>query len=64
LSDDAAAAVAAFGAEVEDPVGGLHHVEVVLDDHDGVALVGEFVEHLQELAGVSKWRPVVGSSRM
>ena len=50
--DDLAAAVAAFGAEVDDPVGRLHDVEVVLDDDDGVALVGQFMEHLQELLHV------------
>src|SRR5262245_16750456 len=32
-----AALFAAFGAHVDDPVGGLDHVEVVLDDDDGVA---------------------------
>ncbi len=33
-----AAAVAAFGAEVDDPVGGLDDFEIVLDDDDAVAL--------------------------
>ena len=47
--DDLAAAGAALGAHVDDPVGGLDDVEVVLDDEEGAA---------------SKWRPVVGSSRM
>src|SRR3989449_4001080 len=32
LGDDAAAAFAAFGAEVNDPIGLLDDVEVVLDD--------------------------------
>ena len=36
--DEFAAAVAAFGAEVEDPVGGLDDFEVVLDDDDGCLL--------------------------
>ena len=30
---DAAAAAAAFGAEIDDPVAGGNDVEVVLDDH-------------------------------
>lgn len=34
---DAAAAFAAFGAEVEDVVGVADDVEIVLDDDDGVA---------------------------
>jgi len=40
LRDDAAAAFAAFGAQVDDPVGLLDYVEVVLDDEDGVAEIG------------------------
>ena len=37
LRDDAAAAFAAFGAEIDDPVGLFDDVEMVLDDEDGVA---------------------------
>jgi len=32
LGDDAAAAFAAFGAQIDDPVGLFYYVEVVLDD--------------------------------
>ena len=35
--DDLAARVAALGAEIDDPVGGADHVEVVLDDHQRMA---------------------------
>ncbi len=52
VGDDAAAAFAAFGAEVEDVVGVADDVEVVLDDDDGVAEVGEAVEDFEELADV------------
>ena len=34
--DDAAAGLAAVGAQVDHPVGGSDHVEVMLDDHDSV----------------------------
>jgi hypothetical protein len=64
LRGSVAAAVAAFGAEVDDPVGGLDDVEIVLDHHDRVALVDQFMQHFQQLATSSKCRPVVGSSRM
>jgi hypothetical protein len=47
---DLAAAVAAFGAEVDDPVGGFDDFEIVLDDHHGVAGVDQLVQHLQELS--------------
>ena len=47
-----AAAGAALGAHVDDPVGGLDDVEVVLDDDDGVALVDQALEHVEQLADV------------
>src|SRR5690606_15940419 len=50
--DDHAAAGAALGAEVHDPVRGLDHVEVVLDHHHGVAVVGEAVEYGEQLLDV------------
>ena len=52
MGDDATAVFAAFGAEVEDPVGIADDVEVVLDDDDGVAEIGETVKDFEELADV------------
>ena len=46
------AALAAFGAEVDDPVGGANHVEVVLDHHQGVAGGDETAEGPQQLGDV------------
>ncbi len=48
LGDDLAAAVAGFGAEVEDPVGFGGDGHVVLDDDDGVAFIDEAVEDVDE----------------
>ena len=50
--DDAAALHAAFGAEVYDVVGALYHVEVVLDDDDGVAQRDEALEDVEQLVNV------------
>jgi hypothetical protein len=47
-AESRAAAGAAFGAHVDHPVGGLDHVQVVLDDDDGVAGVAQLVQHLQQ----------------
>src|SRR5579885_1764252 len=55
--DDLAAAVAAFGAEVDDPVGGLDHLQIVLDDDDGVAALDQFVQHVEQLCHVVKMQP-------
>ena len=52
LRDDAAAAFAAFGAEVNDPVGLLDHVEVVLDDQDGVAEIDEAIQDVEQFLHV------------
>ena len=62
--DQLATAVAAFGAEVEGPVGSLDHFEIVLDDHHRVALVDQFMRTSSELGDVVEMQVVVGSSRM
>ena len=57
LGDDPAAAVAALGPEVDDPVGGLDDVEVVLDDEDRVAAVDQAMEDLEQLLDVGEVEP-------
>src|ERR1022692_2503204 len=49
---DLAAGVAAFGAEVDDVVGGLDDVEIVLDDEEGAAAFDEFAEGGEEFLHV------------
>ena len=46
--DHAAALLAALGAEIDDVVGGLHDVEVVLDDHDRVPLGHQLVQDVEQ----------------
>ena len=43
---------ARLGAQVDDPVGRLDHVEVVLDDDDRVAEIDQPVQHVEQLADV------------
>jgi hypothetical protein len=52
LGDDAATSFAAFGAEVNDPVGLFDDVEVMLDDEDGVAERDETLEDIEKFAHV------------
>src|SRR6266446_10259644 len=52
LGDDAAAALAAFRAEVDDPVGLFDDVEMVLDDEHGVAKTNQALENVEELTNV------------
>ena len=43
LGYDGAAFVAAFGAEIDDPVGAFDDIEIVFDDDECVAVVGEAI---------------------
>ena len=52
--DDLAAFVAAFGADIDDPIGGFNHFHVVLNHHHGVAGVDQFVQHFEEFFNVFK----------
>ena len=52
LAHDETAAVAAFRPEIDDPVAGLDHVEIVLDDHNRVAAIDEAVQDFQQAANV------------
>ena len=52
--DDRAAAVTSFWPKVDDPVGALHHIEVVFDHHQRVALVGQPLQHGQKPRDISK----------
>ena len=54
---DAAAAVAALGPHVDDPVRQLDHVEVVLDDHERVPVINQPVEHADQFAYVFEMQP-------
>mgnify|MGYP003729007839 CR=1 FL=1 len=46
------AAIATFGAEIDDVVGGLDHIEVVLDHNDGVALINQLLQHVEQFPRV------------
>ena len=52
LRDDAAAAFAAFGAEVDDPVGLFDDVEMMLDDEDSVTERDKALEDIEKFAYV------------
>ena len=52
--DDLAACLAALGAEVDQVVGLLDHVEIVLDHEHGVAAVDEALQRLEQLLDVGE----------
>ena len=57
LADDLATAVAALGSEVDDPVRGPDHVEVMLDDHHRVSGRDELPERGEEGRHVVEVQP-------
>src|SRR6266496_1017037 len=56
-NDDPAAPITAFRAEIDDPVGGLDHVEVVLDHDDGVAMIAHPVQYRQQHLDIMIMQP-------
>ena len=52
-----AAGLAALGAQVDDPVGRAHHVEVVLDDHQRMAGVEQLAQRAHQLGDVVEVQP-------
>ena len=62
--DDLAARLAALGAEVDEPVGLLDHVEVVLDHEHVLPPSTSRCSTSSSFSMSAKCRPVVGSSRM
>ena len=52
-----AAAGAAFGAEIDNPIGRFDHVQIVLDHQHRVAGVDQVVQHFQQHLNVGKVQP-------
>lgn len=52
LKQDRATANATLGTNINDVIGHLDHVEVVLNDHHGVAFVYQFVDHVKQVLDV------------
>src|SRR6185437_2267433 len=54
LGDEAAAAGAAFGPEINDPVGGFDDIEIVLDDEHGVAQIHQRLQDPKQVLDIFK----------
>ena len=48
LGDDLATVFATLRAKIDGPVGVAHHIDVVLDDDDSVAKIGQPMQHLEQ----------------
>ncbi len=54
VEHDLAAALAGAGTDVEHPVGGEHHLRIVLDDDQRVARVAQALHHADDAAHVAR----------
>ena len=50
--EDFTAAAAAFRAEIDNPVRGFNHVQIMFDDHNRVALIAQLMQHVEQLLDV------------
>ena len=53
FENDVTAMFSGAGAEIDDVIGGAHHVGIMFDYHDGVTEAAEFFEDANEAAGVA-----------
>ncbi len=51
---DRAATAAAFRSEIDDPVRRLDDIEIVLDDHNRVALIAQTMQHAEQLFDIEE----------
>lgn len=42
------------GPEVDNPVSGFDHVEIVLNHHNGVALIAQFMQYVEQLLNIGE----------
>ena len=54
---DPAAGISPFRAEIDDPIGRLDHIQVVLDDHQGISGTDELVECGEQFADIVEMQP-------
>jgi len=52
LCNDVAAMFSTFRAKIENPIGALHHVEVVFDDNHRVAIASQPQKNFDELMDI------------
>ena len=56
-ADNLAAGLAALGSQIDDPVGGAHDVQIVLDDQQRMTGVDQPAERAQQLRNVVEMQP-------
>ena len=49
-----AAAITAFGAEINNPVGLFDDIKIMLNDNHGIALIHQFLQHFHQFSHIFK----------
>lgn len=52
--NDLTTAISAFGAQIDDVIGRLYDVEIVLDHQNRIAGINQFMQHLEQFANILK----------
>ena len=52
FGNDITAAIAAFRAKVDNPVGSFNHIHIMFDHNDTIALFDQFLQNLEQLGDV------------
>ncbi len=55
--DDPAAGFAAFGSEIDDPIGGLDDFQIMFDHQHGIAGIDEIMQHLEQQFDIGEMQP-------
>lgn len=61
---DFTAPLATIRPEIDDPIGVLDHIEIVLDHKHGIARYDKTIQRMKQPSYVDKCKRVVGSSRI
>src|SRR5919109_343688 len=57
LCDDPATLLAAFGTQIDDPVGIADDIKIVFDDDDGVTQIRQPMQNIEQLLDIIKVQP-------
>ena len=54
LGNNRSSLVATLRTEIDHPICGPNHVQIVLDDNDSIAIIDQAVEHIQQTLDIGK----------
>lgn len=52
-----APSVATLRPEINDPVGGFNHIQIMLDHQDRITLINQPLEHVEQMTDIGRVKP-------